>query len=97
MSELGTKAGARIEVSLKPRARDCYRGVIRSLFQNTGIVAVINNKTQLDLYLRGVVPAEMPSSWPVVVLRAQATPPGVTPATGSMPGTGSVGPVRRLA
>ena len=66
----GAKAGARIQVFSKPGAYDRYRGVIRLRSTKSGIDAI--NETQLDLYLRGVVPAEMPASWPVEALRAQA-------------------------
>jgi len=65
----GTDPG-RIEVDTKPVADDTYRGVIRILGTSSGAIAV--NEVGLDLYLRGVVPAEMPASWPVEALRAQA-------------------------
>ncbi len=66
----GTAAGARIQVWSKPGSFDRYRGVIRLRSTKSGVDAI--NETQLDLYLRGVVPVEMPSSWPVEALRAQA-------------------------
>ncbi|MDP9484102.1 MAG: SpoIID/LytB domain-containing protein [Chloroflexota bacterium] len=63
-------AGARIQVWSKPGSLDRYRGVIRLRSTPSGIDAI--NETELDLYLRGVVPAEMPAAWPVEALRAQA-------------------------
>ncbi len=66
----GTAAGARIQVWSKPGSFDRYRGVIRLRSTKSGVDAI--NETQLDLYLRGVVPVEMPSTWPVEALRAQA-------------------------
>jgi SpoIID/LytB domain protein len=66
----GTAAGARIQVWSKPGTYDRYRGAIRLRSTKSGIDAI--NETQLDLYLRGVVPVEMPASWPVEALRAQA-------------------------
>jgi len=66
----GAVAGGRIQVWSKPGTFDRYRGVIRLRSTATGIDAI--NETQLDLYLRGVVPAEMPATWPVEALRAQA-------------------------
>ena len=63
-------AAARIQVWSKPGAYDRYRGVIRLRSTASGIDAI--NETGLDLYLRGVVPAEMPAGWPVEALRAQA-------------------------
>ena len=62
-------AAARIQVWTKPGSYDRYRGVIRIRATASGIDAI--NETELDLYLRGVVPAEMPASWPVEALRAQ--------------------------
>ena len=62
-------AAARIQVWSKPGSYDRYRGVIRIRATASGIDAI--NETELDLYLRGVVPAEMPASWPVEALRAQ--------------------------
>jgi stage II sporulation protein D len=66
----GAKAGSRIQVWSKPGSYDRYRGVIRLRATKSGIDAI--NETQLDLYLRGVVPVEMPATWPVEALRAQA-------------------------
>jgi SpoIID/LytB domain protein len=66
----GNVAAARIQVWSKPGSFDQYRGVIRLRSTASGIDAI--NETELDLYLRGVVPAEMPSTWPVEALKAQA-------------------------
>ncbi len=56
----------------KPSTRSRYRGVIRIVpATDTPKLAAVN-ELGLDLYLRGVVPAEMPSSWPTEALRAQA-------------------------
>jgi stage II sporulation protein D len=66
----GAAPGARIQVWSKPGTYDRYRGVIRLRSTKSGIDAI--NETQLDLYLRGVVPAEMPAGWPIEALKAQA-------------------------
>jgi stage II sporulation protein D len=47
-----------------------YRGQITILTAPTGLTAI--NRLGLESYLRGVVPAEMPASWPAEALRAQA-------------------------
>ncbi len=47
-----------------------YRGVIRVLHTSSGFTIV--NKLPMESYLRGVVPYEMSSSWPVEALKAQA-------------------------
>ncbi len=61
-----------LQLQPKPSTRNRYRGVIR-IAQRTDVATLSAiNELGLDLYLRGVVPAEMPSSWPVEALRAQA-------------------------
>lgn len=49
---------------------DLYRGAMRLRVNGTGVQAV--NHVQLNDYLRGVVPAEMPASWSIEAVRAQA-------------------------
>lgn len=66
-----TGAGTRFQVGFKALTSDTYRGVIRLLPKANGTVAAIN-EVGLDLYLRGVVPVEMPSSWPAEALKVQA-------------------------
>ena len=47
-----------------------YRGAIEVLPDSGGLTAV--NVLDLDTYVRGVVAGEMPSSWPLEALKAQA-------------------------
>jgi SpoIID/LytB domain protein len=58
-------------LQLPPRTSsyDTYRGLLRV---RAGTTISVVNELPLDTYLRGVVPAEMPSSWPVEALKAQA-------------------------
>jgi len=63
-------ATARIQVFSKPSSYDTYRGTIQVRLGTSSLNVV--NTVGLDDYLRGVVPVEMPSSWPVEALRAQA-------------------------
>lgn len=63
-------ASGRVQVWSKPGYYDTYRGVIRIVLTSGGLRAI--NELGLDLYLRGVVPAEMPYSWPTEALKAQA-------------------------
>ncbi len=63
-------ATSRIQVFSKPSSYDTYRGSIL-LRLGSGSVNVVNS-VRLDDYLRGVVPVEMPSTWPAEALRAQA-------------------------
>lgn len=47
-----------------------YRGQMRLLVTSTGLQTV--NVLPLETYLRGVVPSEMPASWPLEAIKAQA-------------------------
>lgn len=47
-----------------------YRGTLELMKSANGITVV--NEVPMDEYLYGVVPAEMPSSWPIEALKAQA-------------------------
>ena len=63
-------AGASVlQLDSKPSTYDTYRGALRVRLSTTAIVV---NEVGLDAYLRGVVPLEMPPSWPVEAIRAQA-------------------------
>src|SRR5262245_4339426 len=62
-------AASLLQLDSKPSIYDTYRGSLRIVL--TATVRVIND-VGLDAYLRGVVPAEMPASWPAQALRAQA-------------------------
>jgi stage II sporulation protein D len=62
-------AVTRLQVYSRPSLNDLYRGVVRIYLGTT--VRVVN-EVGLDLYLRGVVPAEMPATWPTEALKAQA-------------------------
>jgi SpoIID/LytB domain protein len=64
----GTSATA-LQLVSKPTTTNVYRGVLRL---HLGTTAQVINHVQLDPYLRGVVPLEMPSSWPVEALKVQA-------------------------
>ncbi len=58
-----------IQVWFKPSVYDTYRGVVHV----TGSSSLrVVNEVPLDVYLAGVVPAEMPYTWPTEALRAQA-------------------------
>ncbi|MEA2331363.1 MAG: hypothetical protein QOH58_1501 [Thermoleophilaceae bacterium] len=47
-----------------------YRGAIEVRTEGSGVTAI--NVLDLDTYVRGVVAGEMPSSWPLEALKAQA-------------------------
>jgi SpoIID/LytB domain protein len=61
-----------LDVAAKPATRNRFRGALRVLPRTDATTVSVVNEVALDLYLRGVVPVEMPSTWPVEALRAQA-------------------------
>jgi stage II sporulation protein D len=63
------KPGAYLQLHSKPTIYDTYRGRLR-LIPRTARVSVVNH-VGLDQYLRGVVPVEMPATWPTQAVRAQ--------------------------
>jgi len=58
-----------LELTSKATTSNVYRGYLRVRLTTT---AMVIDHIALDDYLRGVVPAEMPSSWPAEALKAQA-------------------------
>ena len=65
--------GATIELWSKPSAYDQFRGVIRLIGQTNGTSTVNGiNELPLESYLRGVVPSEVSSTWPIEAIKAQA-------------------------
>jgi SpoIID/LytB domain protein len=74
-SEVVVRAGGahgRLHLWSKPGSYDTYRGILRLRPATTKSVVSVVNDVTLELYLRGVVPAEMPVSWPAAALQAQA-------------------------
>lgn len=60
-----------LQIWSRPSSYDEYRGVLRVRLDTTGPTLNVVNEVDLETYLRGVVPAEMPSSWPAAALEAQ--------------------------
>ncbi|MBF8290555.1 MAG: SpoIID protein [Chloroflexi bacterium] len=58
-----------IQLFSKPTTFDLFRGTLRIL--GSGSTVDVINELPLESYLRGVVPAEMPSSWPTEARIAQ--------------------------
>ena len=65
-------ADSRLQLWSKPSAYDQYRGVLRILAAATTPTINVVNELPLETYLRGVVPVEMPSTWPGPAPKAQA-------------------------
>lgn len=53
-----------------PKYTHSYNGVIQAVESNGQVVLI--NQVAMEEYLRGVVPAESPASWPIEALKAQA-------------------------
>jgi stage II sporulation protein D len=64
-------AATLLQVWSRPSSYDQYRGVLRVRLDTTAPTLNVINELPLETYLRGVVPAEMPSSWPAEALEAQ--------------------------
>ena len=62
-------SGTYLQLVSKATDTNVYRGAFRI---GLGTTAQVVNHVRLDLYLRGVVPLEMPSSWPAEALKVQA-------------------------
>jgi stage II sporulation protein D len=60
------------QVASRTSSYDTYRGAVRVGLQTAAPLASATNELTLERYLRGVVPAEMPSTWPGEALTAQA-------------------------
>lgn len=58
-----------LQLVSKATTTNVYRGLFRLHLTTT---AAVVNHVAVDRYLRGVIPLEMPSTWPVEALRAQA-------------------------
>ena len=58
-----------IQVFSKPSTNDLYRGIVRVKIAGSSLDVI--NIVPLESYLRGVVPSEMPTTWPVEARTAQ--------------------------
>jgi SpoIID/LytB domain protein len=68
----GVTSSTVFQVASRTSKYDTYRAVLRIGLRTNAPLASATNELMLERYLRGVVPAEMPSSWPVEALRAQS-------------------------
>lgn len=60
------------QVASRTSSYDLYRGALRIGLQLSAPLTSATNELALERYLRGVVPAEMPSTWPTEALKAQS-------------------------
>lgn len=68
----GAAANSRLQLWSKPTSYDQYRGILRITAASTTPTVTVVNDLPLETYLRGVVPVEMPSTWPTAALEAQS-------------------------
>jgi SpoIID/LytB domain protein len=64
--------GGRLQLASKPSSFDTYRSVLKVFPSLTAPTVSVVNELRLESYLRGVVPAEMPYTWPGAALQAQS-------------------------
>jgi stage II sporulation protein D len=83
----GATTSTRLQLDTKPSKYDTYRGVLRVVLGASS--ATVINHVGMDTYLKGVVPVEMPASWPAEALRAQAVAARSYAARRLHPTTGS--------
>jgi SpoIID/LytB domain protein len=83
----GTTPTTTIQLFSKPTAYDLFRGTLRVL--RSGATVDVINELAVEAYLRGVVPAEMPSTWPLEARIAQTIAARSYAAYGLHPATGT--------
>ena len=62
----------RLQLWSKPTSFDRFRGLLRIIAASTTPTVTVVNDLPLETYLGGVVPVEMPSTWPTAALEAQS-------------------------
>ncbi len=77
-----------IQIASMASYYDQYRGVVSALLLSSAKARLVNVVSMED-YLRGVVPAEMPSTWPMAALQAQAIAARSYAAYHAHPSTGT--------
>jgi SpoIID/LytB domain protein len=66
-------SGTTLQLWSTPSAYDRFRGVLRLIGRTDGTTLVdVVNELPMESYLKGVVPSEVPASWPVESVKAQA-------------------------
>ena len=70
-SSAAPRAAAGCRSTRSRRRYDQYRGVLRIITSSVAPTVTVVNELRLEIYLPGVVPAEMPSTWPAEALKAQ--------------------------
>ena len=68
----GARASSRLQLYSKSASYDRYRGILRILTSSVTPTVTVVNEVPMEVYLRGVVPVEMPSTWPTEALKAQS-------------------------
>ena len=83
----GVTSSTIFQVASRTSSFDLYRGALRVGLKTTAPLANTTNELTLERYLRGVVPAEMPATWPVEALKAQSVAARSYAARRLRPGT----------
>ena len=81
----GVSPAATLQLPARSSTHGVYRGTLQIIL--SGAKATVVNELPLESYLRGVVPMEMPSSWPVAARQAQTIAARSYAAVRIRPGT----------
>jgi stage II sporulation protein D len=87
LADCGGKLHATGKGRVRIRGNGSYRGALEVVPANGSGLNVVN-ALNIDKYVRGVVAGEMPSSWPLAALEAQAVAARSYALTGSVAGKG---------
>jgi stage II sporulation protein D len=71
ISKCGRKLEAKAAKRIRIEGEGSYRGNLVALAASGGLNVI--NRVPLEAYVKGVIPNEVPTSWPGAALRAQAT------------------------
>jgi stage II sporulation protein D len=85
LSVQGASPAATLQLPARSSTYGTFRGTLRIIL--SGAKADVVNELPLEAYLRGVVPMEMPSSWPVAARQAQTIAARSYAAVRIRPGT----------
>jgi len=83
----GASSAATLQLPARSSTYGTFRGTLRIIL--SGAKADVVNELPLESYLRGVVPMEMPTSWPVAARQAQTIAARSYAAVRIRPGTGT--------
>ena len=88
LAHCGTRLRAKGKGRVRIRGNGTYRGALLVVPSRSGPTLNVINAVQTDKYLQGVIAGEMPSSWPIEALKAQAVAARSYAVAGAVDGNG---------